>query len=130
MHAGTPGSNGDKDIDLEQIQPESMWAAPKEWCPNPNSTICFRVQGDSMSPLIWDGYIIAVDTSEVDHGQLAGKIVVAHNKGRGLIVSRLTRVDHTDVLMSDQRGHEHVSLAPESGWYVVGRELWWAGKAR
>jgi hypothetical protein len=34
---------------------------------HPASTICMRVKGNSMSPLILDDYIIAVDTSEVRH---------------------------------------------------------------
>ena len=31
---------------------ESMIAAPKDWCPNPNTTSCLRVRGTSMVPLI------------------------------------------------------------------------------
>jgi DNA-binding XRE family transcriptional regulator len=130
VQAGTPGADGDGEIDLEQVQPESMWAAPKGWCPKPNSTVCFRVKGNSMSPLILDGYIIAVDTSEMDRDQHLGKIVVAHHVKKGLIVSRLTRFDHTDVLVSDQRDYESVSLAPELGWRIIGEVLWWTGKAR
>jgi len=50
-----------------------------------------------MSPLILDGYIIAVDTSDTAHDDLIGKIVVAWNPEQGLIVSRLIRFDHTRV---------------------------------
>src|SRR5258708_5318227 len=39
---------------------ENMIAAPKDWCPNPSTTSCLRVRGSSMSPLIHDGYILAV----------------------------------------------------------------------
>ena len=130
VQAGTPGVDGDSGVDLEQVQPESMWAAPMEWCPNPNSTISFRVVGNSMSPLILDGYIIAVDTSNVEHDQLVGKVVVAHNEKKGLVVSRLARFDHTVHLVSDQREYESISLAPESGWRIIGRVLWWTGQAR
>ena len=72
-------------------------------CPNPASTISLLVKGSSMSPLILDGYIIAVDTSDTAHDDLIGKIVVAWNREQGLIVSRLIRFDHTDVLVSDHR---------------------------
>ena len=128
VHAGTPDEAGDRIVDLEQVQPEATLAAPVEWCPNPKSTICLRVKGNSMSPLILDGYIIAVDTLDVRHDKLVGQIVVAWNVGKGLIVSRLIRFDHTDALISDRREYEFISLAPESKWRIIGRVLWWIGR--
>ncbi|MGC1417550.1 MAG: S24 family peptidase [Candidatus Acidiferrum sp.] len=130
VHAGTPGKSGDKEVDLQQVRPETMLVAPRDWCPNPSSTICLRVKGNSMSPLILEGYIIAVDTFEVGHDQLVGKIVLAWNSESGLLVSRLIRFDHTDALVSDHREYESVSLAPEAKWRIIGVVLWWTGKAR
>lgn len=46
---------------------------------------------------------------------------MAWNVDKGLIVSRLMRFDHTDALVSDQRQHESISLAPESQWRIVGQ---------
>jgi phage repressor protein C with HTH and peptisase S24 domain/DNA-binding transcriptional regulator YiaG len=129
VHAGAPGDGGDKVVDLEQVRPEATLAAPVAWCPNPKSTMCLRVRGNSMSPLILDGYIIAVDTVDVRHDKLVGNIVVAWNVDKGLIVSRLIRFDHTDALISDQRQYESISLAPESKWRIIGKVLWWIGKA-
>lgn len=86
-------AKGDRVADLE---PEAMLAAPKKWCPDPAYTISLLVKGSSMSPLILDGYIIAVDTCDTAHDDLIGKIVVAWNR-KGLLVSRLIRFDHTDV---------------------------------
>jgi len=129
VHAGTPGCTGDN-IDLAEIPPESVLAAPAEWCPNPASTICLRVKGNSMSPLILDGYILAVDTSDVEHNSVAGQIVVASHKEKGLLVSRLIRFDHTDVLVSDQREYEALPVAAGSEWRIVGKVLWWTGRAR
>jgi phage repressor protein C with HTH and peptisase S24 domain len=128
--AATPGEEGDKVADLEQLKPQAMLAAPKDWCPNPASTVCLAVKGHSMSPLILDGYLIAVDTSDVSHEDLVGKIVVAWNREKGLLVSRLIRFDHTDVLVSDHREYVSVSLASESHWRLVGKVLWWIGRAR
>jgi DNA-binding XRE family transcriptional regulator len=130
VHAGTPGEKGDEEVDLEQVQPETMLVSPRDWCPHPNSTICLRVRGNSMSPLILDGYIIAVDTSEAQHDALVGKIVLAWNAEKGLLVSRLIRFDHTDALVSDHREYESISLAPEAAWRIIGVVLWWTGKAR
>jgi SOS-response transcriptional repressor LexA/DNA-binding XRE family transcriptional regulator len=129
VHAGAPGEAGDKVVDLEQVRAEATLAAPVAWCPNPQSTMCLRVKGNSMSPLILDGYIIAVDTLDVHHEKLVGHIVVAWNVERGLIVSRLIRFDHTDALVSDRREYESISLAPESKWRIIGKVLWWIGRA-
>jgi transcriptional regulator with XRE-family HTH domain len=129
VHAGTPGSQGDN-IDLAEIPPESVLAAPLEWCPNPTSTICLRVKGNSMSPLILDGYIIAVDTSDIEHSRVVGQIVVALHKEKGLLVSRLIRFDHTDALVSDQREYEALPVTAGSEWRIVGKVLWWTGRAR
>jgi len=130
VHAGTPGEKGDNEVDLEQVRPETMLVAPRDWCPNPSSTICLRVRGNSMSPLILNGYIIAVDTFDVSYDLLVGKIVLAWNTEKGLLVSRLIRFDHTDALVSDHREYESVSLAPEAAWRIIGGVLWWTGKAR
>lgn len=131
VHAATANEDTDEVSDLDLLPPEAIWAAPAEWCPNPSQTISLRVKGDSMSPLILDGYIIAVDTSDISHDKLIGQIVVAWNREtKRLLVSRLERFDHTDVLVSDQRGKQSVSLVANSKWRIIGRVLWWTGKAR
>ena len=128
LRAGTPGAEGDEVADLNQIEPEAIWATPVEWCPNPASTISLRVVGNSMSPLILDGYIIAVDMSDIPRDDLVGQIVVARNsEDQRLLVSRLVRFDHTDVLVSDQRENQSASLANGSSWRIIGRVLWWTG---
>ena len=130
VRAATPGERGDRIADLDQVKPEAMLAAPAKWCQNPASTISLTVKGNSMSPLILDGYIIAVDTSDTARDDLIGKIVVAWNREKGLLVSRLIRFDHTDVLVSDHREYVSVSPVTESRWRVLGRVLWWTGLAR
>lgn len=129
VHAGTPGAQGDTS-DLTDISAESVLAAPRDWCPNPVSTVCLRVKGNSMSPLILDGYIVAVDTSATENDHLVGQIVVAWHREQGLLVSRLIRFDHMDALVSDRREYEAVSITAGSEWRIVGKVLWWTGRAR
>jgi transcriptional regulator with XRE-family HTH domain len=129
--AATPGEDAEEVADLDQLKPEALWAAPAEWCPNPAKTVSLRVKGNSMSPLILDGYIIAVDTSELPRDELLGQIVVAWNtEEKRLLVSRFIRFDHTDALVPDQREHQAVLLSVQSHWRIVGRVLWWTGKPR
>ena len=131
VRAATPGADGDEVSDLDQLKPEAIWAAPMEWCPNPASTISLRVVGNSMSPLILDGYIIAVDTSDISRDDLVGQIVVALNvEDKRLLVSRLIRFDHTEALVSDQREQPSILMSGGAKWRIVGRVLWWTGKPR
>jgi SOS-response transcriptional repressor LexA len=125
--AATHGEKGD-DVPLFQRAPvESMIAAPREWCPNPSATSCLRVRGDSMNPLIYDGYIVVVDSSQNDSGTLDGKIVIAWHKDVGLTLTRLRRYDHTQVLQPENQRYESITM--DGKWKVVAKVLWWIGRA-
>ncbi len=82
--------------------------------------------------MFWDIAIaIAVYTSDTSRNDLIGQIVVARNsKENRLLVSRLIRFDHTDAFVSDQREQRSILLANGSSWRIIGRVLWWTGKAR
>ncbi len=125
VHAGAIGERGDDTLDLGKAPVENMIAAPAAWCPNPSSTSCLRVKGMSMSPLIHDGDILAVDYSQTSHSELDGKIVVAWHKDRGLSVSRFRRYRNEEVLEAENREYEPVSIASDRSWRIVGRILWW-----
>ena len=99
-----------------------------EWCPNPASTIRLRVKGNSMSPLILDGCLIAVDTSETAHEKMLGQIVVAWIRDeKRLLVSCLIRFDHTDALISDRRENQavvrrRIQVAHCGSWALLDRQ--------
>ncbi len=125
ISAGTHGEKGDKVFDLNKVPAENMIAAPMAWCPHPASTSCLRVKGMSMSPLIHDGDILAVDYSEVNHADLDGKIVAAWHKDRGLCVSRFRRYRGVEVLEAENRDYETVTIGSDRNWRIVGKVLWW-----
>jgi SOS-response transcriptional repressor LexA/DNA-binding transcriptional regulator YiaG len=127
--AASHGEVGDGEAVLVDAQIESMIAAPREWCPNPATTSCLRVRGDSMSPLIHDGYIVAVDSGQTDVADLNGKIVIAWHRDKGLTVSRLRQFDHTVVLQSENISYESITLSGKQKWKIVAKVLWWIGKA-
>ena len=82
-----------------------------------------------MNPLIHDGYILAVDTSQTDHSKLNAQIVVAWNKDKGLTVTRLQIYDQTEVLCSDNQEYNAVVLGAKNKWKILGKVLWWIGKS-
>jgi phage repressor protein C with HTH and peptisase S24 domain len=127
--AGTHGGQGDRRESLSQIPAKEILGAPVEWCPNPGYTSLLRVRGHSMEPLIHDGDIAAVDSSQTDRSKLDGKIVIVTSEERGLCVSRLRRYPKFDVLESENREYEAVVLGKNAGWHIVARVLWWISAA-
>jgi len=109
--AASHGEKGDHLHLLSDAPIESMMAAPKDWCPNPAYTSCLRVRGDSMSPMIQDGYVVAVDSSQIDMNSLDGKIVIAWHKDQGLTISRLRLYDQTVVLVPENTDYTAVTIA-------------------
>jgi SOS-response transcriptional repressor LexA len=127
--AASRGEKGDPLHLLSDAPIETMIAAPKDWCPNPSHTSCLRVQGNSMAPLIHDGYVVAVDTSQIDPTALDGRVVIAWHKDKGLTISRFRRYDHTEVLISENADYGASTITAKHPWKIVGTVLWWIGKA-
>jgi len=127
--AASTHEKGDNLSLLSDAPVESMIAAPKDWCPNPAYTSCLRVRGDSMAPLINDGYFVAVDSSQIDLKNLDGKIVIAWHKDVGLAIARFRRYDHTDVLVPENSTYSSVTISAKQPWKIIASVLWWLGKA-
>jgi SOS-response transcriptional repressor LexA len=127
--AATHGEAGGAASSLLSGPVESMIAAPRSWCPNPATTSCLQVRGDSMMPLIQNGYIVAVDSSQKDSANLNGKVVIAWHKDKGLCVSRYRRYDRTEILEPENHSYESITLGPRQRWKILARVLWWIGQA-
>jgi SOS-response transcriptional repressor LexA len=127
--AAAHGETGSDPSSLLVGPVESMIAAPRDWCPNPATTRCLRVRGNSMSPLIQDGYIVAVDSSQNDQIQLNEKIVIAWHKDRGLTVTRFRRFDHTEVLEPENHEYGAITLSAKQRWTILAKVLWWIAMA-
>ena len=82
-----------------------------------------------MAPLIYDGYIVAVDSSQTSLPEVNGKIVVTWHKDMGLTVSRLESYDHTTVLQPENRESEAIVLNSKHKWKILAKVLWWIGRA-
>jgi SOS-response transcriptional repressor LexA len=127
--AATSGAQGDNVPVLHEGEVENFIAAPRDWCPNPDSTYSLRVRGSSMTPLIYADYILVVDSSQTDRAALNGKIVIAWHKNTGLTVSRFLRYDHTEVLHPENSEYQAITMDRKSNWKIIAKVLWWIGKA-
>jgi SOS-response transcriptional repressor LexA len=128
LHAGTIGQTGGKFVDFDSATAEDMIAAPAFWCPNPEQTNCLRVKGTSMSPLIHDGDIVAVDGSQTDPEKLSTKIVVAWHRENGLSLARFIFADGVHLLESENRDYSPITVEKDRKWQIVGKVLWWIRK--
>ncbi len=128
LKAGTYGHEGDKSLDFDSVPPQGLIAAPSDWAPNPAFTCCLRVQGDSMAPVLCDGYIIVVDTSETDRAHLMEKMVIAWHPEKGINVSWLKAVAGNEALVSQSQEYSPVVLSSDSAWRLLGRVIWWIGR--
>jgi DNA-binding XRE family transcriptional regulator len=125
VDAGTIGQGGGQFTDFSSATVEEMIAVPAPWCPNPTQTNCLRVKGTSMSPLINDGDVVAVDGSQTNPGKLNGKIVVGWHRERGLSLARLIVADGVQLLESEDREYLPVPVEKDRKWQIIGRVIWW-----
>lgn len=77
-----------------------------------------------MTPLIYEGDILAVDSSQTIHSGLNDKIVVVYHKKKGLSVSRFRHIDGVELLESDNRDYQPIMLTRDRNWQIVGKVLW------
>jgi SOS-response transcriptional repressor LexA len=125
VQAGTIGQVGGQFTDLDTALAEEMIAAPAFWCPNPVQTTCLRVKGTSMSPLINDGDVVAVDASQTNPKDLNRKIVVAWHRENGLALARFISAEGVHLLESENREYSPVTVDKDRKWQIVGKVLWW-----
>ena len=125
VEAGTIGQAGGQFADLDTALAEEMVAAPAFWCPHPAQTNCLRVKGTSMSPLINDGDIVAVDSSQTNPKELHRKIIVAWHRENGLSLARFIAADGVQLLESENRNYSPVTMEKDRKWQIVGKVLWW-----
>ncbi len=82
-----------------------------------------------MMPLIYDGYILAVDSAQRGLSELRNKVVIAWHKDMGLMVSRLQQYEHTEVLQPENKEYESIVISNKNKWRILAKVLWWIGKA-
>jgi SOS-response transcriptional repressor LexA len=102
---------------------EAVLSAPRAWCPNPASTVCIHVSGDTMAPAIMSGSIVAVDTSQTDAAALRNTYVIAQHASSGLFIGRLSGSDGVPALLPENA--QYPSIPFSNGWKIAGKVLWW-----
>ena len=121
--AGDPLSISEKDI-------QGFVGMHKTWIKQGHTYRCLQVRGDSMHPIIRDGFIVAIDLDEHDPLKLERQIVAARLKdGITLNYLNLTKKDY---ILSPHNITEYKPLViprtvPNP---IVGKVAWWWGKQK
>jgi transcriptional regulator with XRE-family HTH domain len=121
--AGAPRMIEEKDV-------EEWLMISKRFAPNPESVRCVRIKGDSMSPILEEGYIVAIDTADREPKRLVKHMVAASDPDGGVTIKWL-RKSAGELLLVPQHvsvRYYPVILTKEAGWRIVGRVMWWIGQ--
>ncbi|MDP8224347.1 MAG: S24 family peptidase [Candidatus Lernaella stagnicola] len=102
-----------------------------EWCPHPESTVCVRVRGDSMTPTIQDGGLVAIDMRQRLPQKLRDKIVALRHDG-GVTIKRLVLTDRREWIgRPDNAASSELFVFSDEEIVdaIVGKVVWWWSKA-
>lgn len=125
MQVGTIGQTSCEFTDFASATVEQMIAAPKSLCSNPETTNCLRVKGTSMSPLINNGDVVAVDSSQTSLEELNRKIIVGWHRQNGIFLGRLIVTEGVHLLESENRDYNPINMEKDKMCQIVGKVLWW-----
>jgi hypothetical protein len=121
VHAATPGEDGDKVADLDQLKPEAMLAAPMNWCPNPDSTVSLRVKGNSMSPCIsGTSKPNKITRSKVETAPAIGTPEFSCNANDKLFARNIVETPCLAAAQSDRGRRDSGAVAFQSEWSSTG----------
>jgi len=129
--AATDGSEPVSSIpmSLADADIEFHIGVPRWWCTETCQVVGVRVMGRSMSPLIPNGSVVAVDTSEQTKSKLSDKIVVATRDEQTFKIAWLRESRGEYFLTPENRDFQAVSVISDPRLRLIGRVLWWITSA-
>jgi len=120
--AGTPRATDEREV-------EQTLVLPKMWFPPGGELYAVKVAGESMAPIINDGYIVIINTSQRDPKRLIERMVAAR-EGDGVTIKWLRKDGDIYMLVP-----QHVSpryqvrvMRPEGDFSIVGAVVRWIGE--
>jgi len=121
--AGSPREISEQDLDGFAL----IYYA---WCPNPGNFTCVHVRGDSMSPILNDAAIVAIDHSQRDPRLLRHRIVAARYED-GVTIKWLDLDSSGQLLLVPENKHYPTLTLPRTLTNpIVGLVSWWWSRQR
>lgn len=118
--AGQPAYIDESDI-------EGYAVIYRSWVRNEKMHTAVRIRGDSMGPLLMDGYIVGIDHTQTDPNKLNNKIVAARYED-GVTIKYFCHDKHCWILYSSNRHYPPIHIRKQDGPSpVIGKVVWWWG---
>ncbi|HXE75359.1 MAG TPA: XRE family transcriptional regulator [Candidatus Xenobia bacterium] len=121
--AGSP-----REISEEDIEGYAM--IQYAWCPNPAEFTCVRVRGASMSPILLDGAVVAIDHLQRDPQALHQKMVAARVEDGVTIKWLNLQPDGSLLLVPENKNYPAIPLPRTPTNPIVGLVAWWWNRQR
>jgi len=121
--AGTPRDVDEREIDFTLSFPSKM-------LPNSGRIIGVRVVGDSMSPILEEGYIALIDVTRRKADELVGRMIAARDKD-GVTLKWLRRQSKDLYLLlphNTSQRHPVQVIEPGGEWSLIGEVVKWIGE--
>jgi transcriptional regulator with XRE-family HTH domain len=115
---------------IEEAKLEDTLLLPRKWCPHPDSMVCIRVKGNSMSPILEEDYVVAIDTSVNTNAELYNRMVAARDPEGGVTIKWLRKLKNGKealVAQHTSQDYDPVIISDERGWKLIGPVTWWVG---
>ena len=121
--AGDPLIVDEKDI-------EGFAVVSEKWVKKGHTYRCLRVRGDSMHPVISDGFIVAIDLNENDPLKLKRQIVASRYED-GVTIKYLIMTDKEYILLPHNTAdYKPIWIPKTTPNPIIGKVAFWWGKAK
>jgi SOS-response transcriptional repressor LexA len=108
-------------------QAESRISLPRSWFRDESGIVGLRVVGDSMHPVVQNGFLVLVDVHDnLDLEGLEGKMVAARNE-HGVVIKWLRKFGDVWMLVSQNSDYAPIEVK-KGGYALVGRVVKWIGE--
>ncbi len=102
----------------------------QKWVKRGHKYRCLRVKGNSMHPVISDGFIVAIDLKENVPLKLQHQIVAARHQD-GVTIKYLLLTGKEYILFPHNTAEYDVIVIPRTAPNpVIGKIAWWWGKSK
>lgn len=122
-----PTAAGSPRIIDEQVIERDI-VVPAEVVRHPLDTVCIKVSGDSMAPILQEGYIVVVDAAQRDPARLVHQMVVVKEltgDDAGITIKWLDRLGREYILAPENKAYRLQAMTRDH--HLIGRVIWWHG---
>ena len=120
----------DDPLGIKEKDIESFVIISQKWVKQEHTYRCLRVRGNSMHPIISDGFIIAIDLTENDPLRLESQVVAARYQDS--VIIKYLLLTERDYILTPHNMTEYKPIAiPRTAPNpIIGKVAWWWGKQK